>query len=290
MDTSTLLWTLAATLFAGLQVFVGKVVAHEKRDSAFSGMFTYGISGIISIVVLAVSRQVPVVWMPIMLLGVASGGVHAYGNFLRIESLKFIDSVLYFPINKILGPILVVLAGVFAFGDSLSPVQYIGIGLSLMVPMLLVSQSEHHRQNNLRKGVMLLVVSTAITSLAIVIAKESYSFGAVVMFLLFASQIGGVMVSTALFGYQNKSLHFPSIVSRRDITLGMLAGTLGFLSYFSLLTAMSTGYISLVYVIHAHYILIPIILSVWMHNDHIDARKLTAIVVSSLAIVLLYRA
>ena len=290
MDTTTLLWTLAATLFAGLQVFVGKVVAHEKRDSAFSGIFTYGISGVIAIAVLLVSREIPSAWMPILLLGIVSGGVHALGNFLRIESLKYVDSVIYFPINKILGPILVVIAGVVVFGDSLSLQQYVGIGLSLLVPILLVSQSEHRRQHNLRKGVTFLVVSTAITSAALLIAKESYAFGPAVMFLLFASQIGGVIVSTTLFGHRNKSLHFPSLVSRRDTILGFFSGALGFLSYFSLLTAMTTGYISLVYVIHAHYILIPIILSVWMHKDHIDARKLFAIVVSSLAIVLLYRA
>ena len=291
MDTTTFVWTLAATFLAGIQVFVGKIVAHEKRDSAFNGIFTYGVAAVAALVILLVTRNWPQQWLAIALFGGVSGAVHAFGNFYRIESLKFIDSVIYFPINKILGPVLVVISGILIFGDVLTLRQFIGIGLSLTVPILLVSSSERDRQNDLKKGVILLVVSTVITVIALLFSKKSVSYGATdVVFALLMTQTAGVLVSSAIFWFKNKHGGLLDSISKRDLSLGFAAGFLGFLSYFTLLTALSMGYISLVYVIHAHYILIPIILAVWMHKDHINTRKLIAIVVSSLAIILLYKA
>jgi hypothetical protein len=40
-------------------------------------------------------------------------------------------------------------------------------------------------------------------------------------------------------------------------------------------------------VIHAHYILVPIILSIWWYGEHINTRKVAAVVLSFLAISLL---
>ena len=134
------------------------------------------------------------------------------------------------------------------------------------------------------------MLSTTITAAALLFAKQSFEYGKEVIFLMLSTQISGALVSSAIFVRKNKTMRFAGLITRRDVLLGFAAGTLGTLAYFTLLTALTTGYISLVYVIHAHYILIPIILSVWMHNDHIDGRKLTAIVVSSLAIILIYRA
>ena len=76
--------------------------------------------------------------------------------------------------------------------------------------------------------------------------------------------------------------------SRRDVYLGLFSAFFGLLSAYSLFKAMSTGLVSLVYVIQAHYILIPIVLSVWWYKDHINLRKLAAVMVSFLAITLLY--
>ncbi len=290
MDTTVFAWTIAATIFAGLQTFIGKVVAHERRDSAFNGIFMYGISGVVGVAWLATMTEVPAAWLAVAAFSFAGGGVHAVGNFFRIEALKHVDSVIFFPINKILGPVLAVLAGVFIFTESLTPTQYIGIFLSLTVPLLLVSQAEHHRQNNLKKGVVYLLFATALSVISLVVSKGAFIYGGDVMFVMFGSQVAGFLVSVTIFKLTRGNFHSAFSMPRRDLWLGVLSGVLGFLSYFTFLQAISGGYLSLVYVIHAHYILIPIVLAVWLHRDHIDARKLFAIVVSSLAVILLYKA
>ena len=69
--------------------------------------------------------------------------------------------------------------------------------------------------------------------------------------------------------------------------LGAITGVFSFTGFWMLLKAMSMGQISIVYVIHAHYILVPIVLSIWWYREHINVRKVAAVGVSFLAIALL---
>lgn len=282
-------WALAATFFAGVQIFSQKVVAQEGRDSAFNGVLGYGLSGILATGVLFLGFGIPEKWQAIAFLALVAGLIHGVGSYIRVESLKYIDTVIYFPINKVLGPIIVVAGGVWWFGDALSVQQYVGIALSLSVPLLLISSAEKHRQSNLRLGLLLLVISTVLTAFSSgLISKEATLVDTTVIFFMTLSQAAGAVSSLAIYLKQKgiRGVRFSSH-DKRDFYLGGLNGVLQFLSFFSFLKAISLGLISIVYVIHAHYILIPIILSVWWYGDHINPRKFAAIVVSCFAITLL---
>lgn len=288
MDTVTFAWTLTATVSAGVQLFFSKIIAHERRDGAFNGMMMYGVSGAIALGLL-IAHPWPVEWLIIGAFGVSAGALHALGNYVRIESLKFIDSVIYFPINKMLGPLAVVIAGVALFGDALDLRQYVGIALSLTVPLLLLSAVEHHRQRNLRAGLIFALVSTFLTAVSVLLSKEGLMRGPDIFFMLGMSQVAGTTCSALIMFRQKGVRTMVSHIDRRDVMLGFVTGLIAFVSSFTLFKAFTTGYVSLVYVIQAHYILIPIILSVWWYREHINVRKAAAIVVSSLALILLYR-
>ena len=284
------LWALAATVAAGVQVFSQKVVAHERRDSALNGIFGYGISATLAALVFFVGFSVPAQWQVIGLIAATAGLVHGAGSFLRIESLKHIDTVIYFPINKVIGPLIVVVIGVWWFGDSLSWWQYIGIALSITVPLLLVSSAEKHRQHNLALGLILLVISTVLTSLTSPFQKAALNIDPTLFFTMMVAQFAGTIASITLYWYTKRHEGQYLSLHGRDVKLGIINGILQFVSFFSFLKAVSLGLISIVYVIHAHYILVPIILSVWWYKDHINVRKIVAIVISTLAITLLYHA
>ena len=222
------------------------------------------------------------------LFALADGAIHGLGNYIRIKSLNYIDSVIYFPINKVLGPLLVVIAGVVWFADSLTFTQCVGIFLCLTVPLLLLSAVEHHRQKNLPLGLVLLVQSTVLTSLSVLFGKQALLLNPDVLFVVGVAQLAGTAVSGSILIRQKGIQTMVSHIDRRDIILGLVAGGIGFISFFALLKAFSTGLVSLVYVIQAHYILIPIMLSVWWYGEHINMRKAAAVVISCLAILLLY--
>lgn len=288
MNSITFAWTIAATLFAGWQVFILRIVAHEKRDSAFSGMMMYGISAVLACAILLVHPW-PSGWKILALFAVSAGFTHAAGNYIRIESLKYIDSVIYFPINKVLGPLMIVVIGAGWFGDTFNLQQYIGIAFSITVPILLLSAVEHHRQRNLPEGLVFLVISTILTTFTPVLSKLGFLYQNDVIFFLAASQLAGTACSLSILLKQRGMRSVVSHIDRRDVWLGSCIGLVGFASYFTFLQALSMGNISLVYVIQAHYILIPIILSVWWYGEHINVRKAAAIIVSSAALILLYK-
>ncbi len=291
MDQTTFYWTIAATVLAGIQLFFQKVVAQEKRDSAFNGFLMYGFSAIAVFIILFSYSDVPSAWRIIGIFALASGALHGIGNYFRIEALKHIDSVIYFPINKVLGPFLVVIFGVLLLHDPLTTQQYIGIGTSFLVPLLLISSAEHHRQNNLRQGMIFVVISTVLTATSVLFTKQATSYESAVLFIVGISQIAGTVSSATILVKQKGARLSKGITfDKRDVYLGFIAAVLGTVATYTLIRALSTGLVSLVYVIHAHYILIPIVLSVWWYKDHINIRKILAIVVSFLAIGLLYTA
>lgn len=291
MDQATLVWTLASTLFAGVALFVQKVVAEEGRSSAFNGFLMYGLSGIFAIAVFVSLQELPAQWQLIVMFGLVAGAVHGLGNFIRIESLKHIDSVLFFPLNKMFGPLLVVIGGVLFFSDPLTLKQYVGIALSLTVPLLLVSSVENARQKNLSRGLYMLVASTTLSAVSMLLSKQGLSYEAAVLLMLCSSQVAGAVASAAILLKQHGAgFSMIAHADRKDIYLGFASAFFGFISAFALFQALNTGLVSIVYVIQAHYILIPIILSVWWYKAHINFRKLTAVAVSFLAVSLLYSA
>jgi drug/metabolite transporter (DMT)-like permease len=288
MDGTTFAWTLAATLFAGIQLFFQKVVASQGRNAALNGALMYGLSGAAILFIIFFWYDVPESINAIALFGLLAGITHAIGNFVRIESLRFIDSVIFFPLNKVLGPIIVVIGGVWWFGDALSARESIGVILSICVPLVLISATEKHRQTDLTRGLLFLVISTVLTSVGILFTKQGLLFDPTLFYIMGMGQLFGMITSLAIFfreRHVRASKHFG--ITSADLWLGALAGILSFASFYSLLKAMSLGQLSLVYVIHAHYILVPIILSIWWYGEHINTRKVAAVVLSFLAISLL---
>lgn len=288
MDGTTFAWTLAATLFAGIHLFLQKIVANEKRSSAFNGFFMYGISGAMALAVMFSISEIPKDWLMIGVFAVIAGITHGIGNFVRIESLKHIDSVIYFPINKVLGPLVVLIGGIVFFKDSLTVLQYLGIILSISVPLLLVSSTEKHRQSNLRLGLIFLVVSTLLTAGSTIFTKQALLDASAVLYVLSIGQIAGTVSSLVILLKQHgREFHRTLNIDFREIYLGVAGGVLAFFSSYSLLKALSLGLISIVYTIHAHYILVPIVLSIWWYGEHINIRKVAAVALSFLAIALL---
>jgi uncharacterized membrane protein len=180
----------------------------------------------------------------------------------------------------------VVIGGVFFFSDALTPIQYAGVALSLTVPLLLITSVEFHRQKNLVYGLQLMVLCSVITALSLLVTKQGFLYGSYVLLMLGSAQTAGTIASAAILMRQH-GMGFIAHAERRDVVLGLWSAFFGITSAYSLFVALDVGLVSLVYVIQAHYILIPIVLSVWWYRDHINLRKFAAVVVSFAAIALL---
>lgn len=288
MDSTTIIWTLIATVTSGLHLFTNKMVAQKGLNASLNGVLVYGATCIFfALCFFFTQQEVPFEWFTVIVLALCAGVAHGIGSYARIESLKNIDSVLFFPINKVLGPIIAVFGGILIFSEVLSFGNALGVIAGIGVPLLLIQKTEHLRQNNLWWGSVLLVVATFFGTISHFFAKGATAYDSGLFFYMTFAQIFAIITSLIFLYSDVKKKGARWTPHAVDIKYAAITCGIGIVAYYSFLKALATGPISLVYAIHAHYIVITILLSVWLYKEHMDFRKFAAVVLSLVAIGLL---
>lgn len=286
-------FALLSALFAGLQAFLNKVAAERKCD-------TYHISASSSIVsflaavVLFLFTSSSLENIPSLLywLALASGIFYVGRTISQLESLRFIDAAIFFPLYKVIGPAVVTLIGIVLLKDHISVAELVGIILSCMVPLLLITKAEHHRQKNLKLGLILMVISTVLAAFTVVVNALAVQPDALltIPFMVIAyafSAIIGVVIYARRYRVEMYTT-FKSHCTPSTLLLGISIGLVQCVSFLFLLLAFSASDVSVVYSINAHSIVIPVILSVWLYKEHWNKQKAFALIVSILALILLH--
>lgn len=227
-------------------------------------------------------------WQTIVIGGAVAGVLYAVIHYLRALSLEHIDTAIYFPLNKFLGPLLVALIGIVVLQEDLMIWDYLGIVIGAMVPLMLLDKFEKDRQKNLIKGIQIMLASTVISAGAVFVARAVViDQGSIGLFTVVQSIVGvfvllineRIRISTQTIQALDKNKKI------RLMCIGIIGGSMTALSIFTILEAIRLGSISVVYTINSFYILVPIVLSVWLFNDHINIRKGIAIGLSILAVI-----
>lgn len=288
------IFALLSALFAGLHTFIVKVGAERKYDTYLLGTFSSLITAVASMALfLAVS---PDDYIPLSLYGYAlvTGVLFAGFTIARMEALTMIDAAIFFPLYKVIGPALVAGIGIFILHETVSTPELIGIALSCLVPLLLISRHENTRQKNLQLGLILMVVGTTLASIsAAVNAVAVYENAGFALPLVALANAIAAIVHFGLFLWKHrvsgvrKQIQLLSTPSFLSISLAN--GVVQLFSFYFLLLAIAGDSLSIVYSINAHYILIPVLLSVWLYKEHWNLQKAAALVLSMLALVLLHR-
>jgi drug/metabolite transporter (DMT)-like permease len=175
--------------------------------------------------------------------------------------------------------------GVLFLKESLTMPEWLGVILGLITPLLLITKSEHHRQNHLKKGLLLMLLSALMAALAAAVNK--YGADLFSSILILAALI---YVFSALFGmlltliHGNNSKHGKHSTNA-PVVFCFVMGALGYLSFATIMIAFSLGgLLSVVYTINSMYILVPIVLSIIYYKEHWNLQKVLAIAASLLAL------
>ena len=140
------IFALLSAVFGGLQSFAQKVAAHERHDTSLMSAVSALISSLLALVFFVITAPGTEISSTLWWLGLASGFLFIGFSITRLESLQFIDAAIFFPLYKVLGPALVAAIGIFFLKDVVALPELIGIALSCLVPLLLLSRHENHRQ------------------------------------------------------------------------------------------------------------------------------------------------
>lgn len=141
------IWFIAAVIAAianGIYSFIGKVSAEKKFDTDILLMHSY-FWALICAISLYIYRDpdTAVLVVPILfILSFISELAYYFGSKIRIKSLEYIDTSIYFPMYKTLGPVLVVFVGLFLFNEPLSFYEWLGVFLGIVTSLLLLNREE----------------------------------------------------------------------------------------------------------------------------------------------------
>ena len=288
------LWFIYAILSAivgGLAAFMGKIVS-ARNYSAESYVFHASIFALLFYAPLAyVLEPLALTSVTVSVLGLAflAGIAAGVKSVWKVMALRYVDTVIFFPIFKVVSPTLVLLAGLLFFDEVFSTFEWLGIVFSMLVPLLLINRVENGRQNDLLKGILFILIISVFTLLVAAVLKVGASLEALALWSVVFLTFGSLLSSTLLYLINNRTTDIRTLCiqsyGNSFYLVAFVRGVLGQASVFLLVSAFAAGgTLSIVYVIDSLYILIPIVLSIIFYREHWNARKVAAIILSIAAL------
>ncbi len=287
-------WFLAAVagmVFAGISNFGFKIAAKKNFDAE---TFTF-YGGFVSVVFAGLGLLVfrPEITNSYLLIGLilVSGLLASQGNTLKVLALRYIDTTIFFPLFKLLSPFLAVVFGLVFFGERFTYVEWLGIALGHIVPLLLINKVENKRQNNLAAGLLMVLIVSATSSIAAALNKYAIDAGMPEWEVIWYAAWGIFIGSLVIVSIKLRDIPIRYVLTHTTADLlkaSVFRSALICMSMLCILYAYGNGGdLGIVQSIHALYIVIPIVLSVLIYQEHIDWKKVTAVIACILSLLLL---
>jgi len=288
------IWFISAVMgaiFAGLSNFLFKIAASRGYNPEVFSLYGGLAATILTALVVIFTNPSLFQFSRFAAIMLFAGMIASIGGIIKVYALRHIDSTIYFPLFKLLSPALAIAIGIIWFSEHFSFVEWVGMSIGLTVPLLLITKTENGRQNNLKAG-LIMVVLTAFIS-AIVAAMNKFAIDAEISVItgIFYSSFGVLLgtIGTIVYKKGVRSLvkHVYTDTNSKLIIYASLRALLINISFAFILYAYTKdGTLGIVQTVHSMYILIPIVLSIIFYNEHWNLRKAIAIVISVLSLAL----
>ena len=126
-------WFILAVLSAvtaGFESFVHKVAAERRYDIILLNFFATLVSVIVFTVCMLMLSDFSRLWEYPTLIVVVGAVLYLFTLIFKVASLREIDTAIFYPIYKVLGPLITIVAGVIFFGERFTVLEWVGLGLS----------------------------------------------------------------------------------------------------------------------------------------------------------------
>jgi len=276
---------LLSGIFAWFYSFSSKISAEKNHSSFLVTTYSMLSCATISLIVYLLTYSTETNFMLLFLVSVINGLFYFIAIILRIESLKNITSIMYFPIYKMLWPVLILIIWILFFSEKLTYFELFWIFLWITVPLLLIWKDDKKKQNNLTKGLILLVISTLFAVLSSASWKIIMINNMNIYLFMFLTSITWTITSYYLYRRNHKNIDREFWINKLKRTW-ILSGVILFFSIY-FFTSSTIWNLWVVYTINSFSILIPIILSIIIYKEHFDFKKSIAIVLTLLSLLFL---
>lgn len=284
-------WFILAVTSAvagGVSSFLYKIAAKERIDIVLLSFCSAVIGTILLFIALALFSDFSGFWHPMLIFALLTVTTYLITNITKVKSLENIDSAIFFPLYKVFGPGLVVVFSIVIFSEAFSVYEWVGLILSFMIPLLLITKAEDIRQINLKTGLIWLGISVLVGSISAVFWKQGADLAPNTWMYIFVGELFMIPIAFAALykKYKGGFVHQFNTVRRgsfiKVLMVSSIANTIGAGVFVFALT--TGGTLGIVYTINSLYILIPIVLSIIFYKEHWNIRKVVAIILSVVAL------
>lgn len=284
---SWLLYALWAAFFGGMYSFTLKVIAERWYNPAKVNLINYSIGSVSTWAYLVYSLDHInldtsfVLWT--IFFAWVNAIFHTLSVFTRVDWLRNIDTVIFFPTLKTLGAILTVWVSYFYYHESLNVMQSLGIIIGLLVPVLLITKQEHEIQRNLCYWIWCIVLTVMLSTISMIWIKEFVSRGLWLEVFMFASYVFWIIATFAAWFFQKEKQQVYK--SKGIVKFSIITFIYNIAMFICFINAMK-GNLAIVYTINSFSLIIPIILSIIFYKDHFNYKKIFGIVLSIISVLL----
>ncbi len=282
---------IGSALMAGIGSFTHKVAATKNHDISVLSVYASLISGCILFFCTLYYAGFNHFWELSTVIAFAASVTTFITLVLKIKSLRLIDAAVFFPLYKVAGPFITLLLGLVVFGESFTATEWVGLAITLTVPLLLITKAENLRQKNLVRGLQFLLIASAIAAVSVAFSKYGTSIASNLWLFLLVSEAFLIVSAFALLIQTHRTnvpAFFKAESSPAALWLALVMGVTQSLSFMGMMFAFASGgTLAIVYTIVSLYILIPVVLSIIIYKEHWNLQKALAIGLSVAALVLL---
>lgn len=277
--------SLVALVLMGLQRFLYKVSAERACPTAWTAFsFMATVTALSVVLFLALKEPLSDARM-LALTALVNSASFVVGTVTHIEALKHVPSSVAYPIIR-LNMVVVVLFSILFLHDPVSLYQVVGILLAIAVIVILTREAEETKGafGSLRKGLFLVFVSLISGSVASISSKFAAVYSNKLGFMAL-SYFLGTLFSAALIRKPGKE---GSMGNRKEaVLIGLLMGLINFVGFYTFLTALSVGPLSIIVSITGMHFVIAVLLSVILYKEKLSRMRVLGMGLAVVSILFL---
>jgi len=205
-------------------------------------------------------------------------------TILQLKALEYLPTNKVFPITSSAANILVVIYAIFFFKEALGIYQIFGIFLVLLAVNLIHKDSKKSENYTIKKKGFIYVLLIIIPGAAMAILNKYAAISTDLNFFILVTYVFSIIISYSSHSVKN---HKNNYNKGQSIKLGILIGIVNFVAYFCLLTAMKTGPLSLIAMIHTTFVIITVVLAKIIYKEEFTLKQMCFVMLSVIGIILL---
>lgn len=278
-----LIFVLIAALVRGLNSFLVKVISHKELDSSSIFLIQMCIASIVLLFFIDFNKLEILYTTPIMLYTSIIGLSLFYHKKLSVLVLKDVSSTIMFISTRVFPSILLLFISIFLFGDSLTIMELVGLGVGVLTLLFLYDPTDTAKEgSNFKRGIFYLSGNIITGTLLIVFIALSISID--ILYTLFLYSFF-CFLFFSIESIYTKKFTFTNLKNLENIRFGALFALFFTIANYFLFLALDLGNIAIVYKIFSFEIFIPIVLSMILYKEKITIKKIVAISLAILSIV-----